>query len=35
MIPDATTRWIRIATALIEIATAVMLTALCVRLQIM
>ena len=35
MIPDATMRWIRIATVIIEIATAVMLVALCVRLQIM
>ena len=35
MIPDKTMRWLRIATAIIEIATAAMLVALCIRLQIM
>lgn len=35
MIPDKTMRWLRIATAVIEIATAAMLTVVCIRLQIM
>ena len=35
MVPDKTMRWLRIATVVIEIATAAMLMALCIRLQIM
>lgn len=35
MVPGKTMRWLRIATVVIEIATAAMLMALCIRLQIM